>query len=164
VAAYRREHQDSSTDLYTAIVTDLWMRIPAITIAEKRALVPGAPTYMYRFDWETPFDGDLRATHGLDVPFAFANTASASLAAGDGAAAVSDAMSDSWLAFIRTGDPNHPGIGPWPAYSSDVRSTMLFDSNSRVEDDPAGEDRRVWDAVPVRLLGSYHIPQSRPHG
>ena len=164
VAAYRREHRDSATDLYTAVVSDLWARIPAIRIAEKRSLSSGAPTYMYRFDWETPmFGGGLRATHGLDVPFAFANRASASLAHGPHAAEVSDAMSAAWVAFIRTGDPNHRGIGTWPAYSPDKRTTMLFGDECRTEDDPAASDRHAWDTVPEELLGGYQIPQnSRP--
>jgi para-nitrobenzyl esterase len=161
VASYRREHRDSPTDLYTAVVSDLWARIPAIRIAERRSLISGAPTYMYRFDWETPmFGGGLRATHGLDVPFAFGNRASASLANGPHAAEVSDAMSDAWVAFIRTGDPNHPGIGSWPTYSSDKRSTMLFGDDCRTEDDPSASDRHAWDNVPEELLGGYQIPQN----
>lgn len=56
-------------------------------------------------------------------------------------------MSEAWIAFARTGNPSHPALPPWPAYTAEKRSTMIFDAISHVEDDPMGDERRVWDEV-----------------
>jgi para-nitrobenzyl esterase len=40
-------------------------------------------------------------------------------------------MSGALVAFARTGDPNHAGLPPWPAFTADGRATMVFE-NDRV--------------------------------
>jgi para-nitrobenzyl esterase len=67
---------------------------------------------------------------------------------------LADEMSEAWLAFARTGNPAHDGIGPWPAYDVEQRATMIFDrGGSTLESDPWGEDRRVWDGIAVHGIG-----------
>ncbi len=56
-------------------------------------------------------------------------------------------MSGALAAFARTGDPAHDGLPDWPAYDPATRSTMLFDVTSTVVDDPAGDERRLWDGI-----------------
>jgi carboxylesterase type B len=60
-------------------------------------------------------------------------------------------MMDAWLAFAKTGDPSHPGIGVWPAYSTDKRQTMIFGKRCGAQVAPFEEERGVWDA----LLGAH---------
>ena len=161
VDTYRRlRPADSPTDLYVALTTDLWARIPAIKIAELRAAHANAPVFMYRFDWETPwYEGGLRAAHGLDVPFVFRNTGVASLTReGRGVRAVEDAVSDAWISFITSGDPSNTSMPRWPEYSSTTRSTMILSEYCMVEDDPCSDERLVWDGIPGDLLGGYQIP------
>ena len=55
------------------------------------------------------------------------------------------------MAFARTGDPNHPGLPTWPAYDDARRATMIFNTTSRVGDDPNGiiydpRTKRVFSA------------------
>jgi para-nitrobenzyl esterase len=64
---------------------------------------------------------------------------------------LADQVSDTWLAFARTGDPNHAGLPEWPPYSVPTRPTMILDHQSRVERDPLGEVRRIWQDIPVSL-------------
>ncbi|MND03870.1 Para-nitrobenzyl esterase [compost metagenome] len=52
-------------------------------------------------------------------------------------------MSEAWIAFARTGDPNHPGIPQWPSYDAERRATMVFDTQSRVVDDPDSAIRKA---------------------
>ena len=56
-------------------------------------------------------------------------------------------MMDAWIAFARHGDPQHPGIGEWPAYDPITRSTMVFGRESGVVDAPFEEERAVWSAM-----------------
>jgi len=54
-------------------------------------------------------------------------------------------VSEAWLAFARTGDPNHSGLPAWPTYDTDRRATMLFDVDCRIADDPDAEERLAWE-------------------
>jgi para-nitrobenzyl esterase len=146
VAEYRSRRPDASgLELWTAIGTDAVFRIPAIRMAEAQRA--HGPTWMYWFTWETPvFGGVLRSTHALEIPFVFDNLASAQLFTGDGAElqGIADAMHGAWIAFARTGDPNHDGIPTWPQYDIDRRATMRFDATVELVDDPDGDDRAAW--------------------
>ena len=62
---------------------------------------------------------------------------------GDEPQVVADQMSEAWLAFARTGDPNAPGLPHWPAYDAASRATMMFDLTSRIEHDPMAEVRKI---------------------
>jgi carboxylesterase type B len=35
----------------------------------------------------------------------------------------------------------------WPAYTTDRRATLMFDTTCTVEDDPAATDREAWDGL-----------------
>jgi len=59
------------------------------------------------------------------------------------------AMSEAWIAFARSGDPNHPGIPKWPSYSASNRATMLFDIPSHVVDDPFREELDAWEGMKI---------------
>ena len=54
---------------------------------------------------------------------------------------------EAWLAFARSGNPTHAGTANWPEYDTSRRATMVFDAESGRVDDPAGAQRRAWDAV-----------------
>jgi para-nitrobenzyl esterase len=127
--------------------------------ADRRAAQPrdAAPTYVFQFDWRTPIDGGKwGAHHGLDVPFVFDNVALMPEKAGSGADArdLGALMSEAWIAFARTGNPNVAGLPRWPVYDLTRRSTMMFDTNCRVVDDPRGNERRLFERVPYVQPGT----------
>jgi para-nitrobenzyl esterase len=54
-------------------------------------------------------------------------------------------MSSAWVAFARTGDPNHPGLPQWTPYDNKRRATMIFNDQCKLLDDPNGaEQRLLW--------------------
>jgi para-nitrobenzyl esterase len=148
VAAYRRARPEASPrDLVLAIATDQSMRMPSLTIADRKLAQHAAPVFVYLFTWATPvLDGKLGSCHALEIPFVFDNLASSRLA-GDvpAALALADNMSRSWIEFAHKGDPNHSGVPYWPAYSAEVRPTMVFDIECRIENDPYRAERIAWD-------------------
>ena len=44
-------------------------------------------------------------------------------------------------AFARTGNPNHKGIPKWTPFTLDRRTTMIWNNECRVADDPFREQR-----------------------
>ena len=149
IATYRdAQPQSSPADLFIAIASDQMMRINSITQAERKYAQGAAPAFMYFFAWETPvMHGRLKSCHALEIPFVFDNLALARRFTGDGpeCQGIADEMSEAWLAFARTGVPG-PG---WPAYTPDERATRIFDRAGRVENDPAGLQRKAWTNIPV---------------
>jgi para-nitrobenzyl esterase len=67
---------------------------------------------------------------------------------GGGAEAVELAgrVSDAWIAFARTGNPNHPGLPAWPAFDPATGPVMLFDRTCEVKGDP---DRTERSTIPA---------------
>ncbi|MND05269.1 hypothetical protein D3C83_259490 [compost metagenome] len=64
-------------------------------------------------------------------------------------------MSDAFIALARSGDPNHAGLPQWRPYELEKRSTMVFDAESKLVDDPRGAERRLFAQVPYIQRGTY---------
>jgi para-nitrobenzyl esterase len=56
-------------------------------------------------------------------------------------------MSDRWIAFARTGDPNADQAPLWTPYTASERATMIFNRESRVEQDPNQPEREAIDNI-----------------
>jgi para-nitrobenzyl esterase len=142
---YRKLHPaDSNSYLLADIVTDFWMRQAANHVAELKAQQNSAPVYEYVLEWE--INQDVRSPHGTDVSLVFDNVAASNaISAAANAQALCDQMSDSWLAFAKTGDPDNARIPHWPAYSLRTRPMMLFNIKSHVSNDYDGSARIFWE-------------------
>jgi para-nitrobenzyl esterase len=131
-----------------AIATDAGMRIPSLTIADRKAAQNAAPVFVYLFTWETAvLGGRLKSPHALEIPFVFDTLETAPLT-GDSPTRVAlmERMSRTWLAFALTGDPNNETIPQWPSYSTNHRPTMILDNECRVANDPYRQERLAWES------------------
>jgi para-nitrobenzyl esterase len=142
---YRKLNPGASpSDLYFLIASDLRYGAPTMFAAQQRAALGKAPVYLYYFTWETPVQGGrLKSPHTMEIPFAFDNVMISSRMTGGGpdAMALADKISDTWIAFARTGDPNTPKLPHWPAYDAKDRATMVINNVSKVVNDPLREQR-----------------------
>ena len=137
---------------------DLWQQIrgilpkgrdTAVLQAARKAEQNAAPAYLYQFAWKTPvLDGLPRAFHGSEVAFVFYNTDRCERMTGGTAEAreLAAEVSDAWIHFARTGDPNHPGLPEWPAFTPDQEPTMVFDTECEVK---FNYDRKAREALKV---------------
>jgi len=125
--------------------------VASIRLAERKAAGSSAPVYMYLFTWESLVArGRLMSAHSFEIPFVFNYMDDPSVIfLGDKPERfkLAENMSGAWVAFTRSGNPNHKGIPKWSTYTADKRATMLFNIECRVENDPFSEERKLWDGI-----------------
>jgi len=151
LALYKQRYPQKSPFLIQAqVFTDSGFRRSAITQAERKAALGKAPAYMYLWSWVSPgHAGKFGAVHGTDVSASFHNICDNIVGVGNTIGKVMcDRLASAWVAFAKTGDPNNPMIPKWPAYDATTRATMVFDTDTRVENDPRGEIRKFWESMP----------------
>ena len=87
--------------------------------------------------------GALGSCHALELPFVFGKLDLPGLdrfaGASPAAEVLSGQMMDAWLAFARTSNPG------WPTYDATRRATMVFGSESVVQNAPFDEERALWE-------------------
>ncbi len=124
------------------------------TQAERKSAASRAPVYMYRFQWYSPVSGGrLRAMHCMDIPFAFDNVDNSQAIVGSGTdrQPLADRMSQAWVAFARTGDPNHAGLPRWEPFTANERATMMLSAECRLARDPYRDERLAMAAATTGL-------------
>jgi para-nitrobenzyl esterase len=126
--------------LYLQSFSDYSLMLPVLAQADRHAGAGGAATYGYRLDYESPaLGGKLGALHTMEAPLVFDTVEAnrALLGPGEGPARLARRMSEAWVRFAATGDPNGAGLPAWPRYTTAGRATMLFDTDPHVANDPA---------------------------
>ncbi len=157
IAEYRRLYPAyTPSDVLFAATTAARSWRAAIIEAEARANA-GTPAFVYQLDWRSPrAGGKFGAHHTLDIPLVFRTLGSAGDMTGTSAAAraVSDALSDAFIAFARTGVPVVPGVSHWAPYTLAQRQTLIFDEAPHMADDPRGAERRFFAQIPYVQPGT----------
>ena len=137
VAQFRARYpQAAPLEIFHRIVTAARSWRGQVEEAEARARAD-APAFVYQLDFE-------EAKHGDDIGLGFGTMPDPTPAQ----QAMSDRVMDAFVRFARTGDPG------WPAYDLNRRQTMIFDTESRVANDPRGWERELFARVPYIQPGS----------
>ena len=145
---YRGRHPDAGPgDLLAAVLTDWWVRLPALRLADAHAPGRGA-TYVYEFAWPSPvLGGRLGACHALEIPFVFDTLDLGHKQMLGGALGqnppqhLADTMHRAWIEFARHCDPG------WPRYEPPRRAVMRFAETTALLDDPYAAERDLWSGV-----------------
>lgn len=163
VARYREWYpQYSPSDVFFAATTAFRSWPGQVIEAERRAGSPAQRrTWVYEVDWPSPVAGGrFGAPHTVDIPFFFDNLALAPGMVGaspedvERAEPLATAMSESLIAYAKTGDPNHAGLPHWPPYDLTHRPTMIWNVLPRVTDDPRGNERELASQAHYRQPGT----------
>ncbi len=134
VQAFKKAYPTLAAPEYMVQV-DLMFRPMVVRQATSRAEARAAPVYVYLFAWEAPvLDGMFKSMHCLEIPFVFNSIDYAQYHTGAGpeAYALAAKVSRAWVQFARTGNPNHPGLPAWPAFTPQNGATMVIDNRSEV--------------------------------
>lgn len=130
---------------------DGFFRPGMVAQANAKSSAGSAPVFMYLFTWQSPvMDGTYKAIHCIEIPFAMNNIARCEEMTGGGKEAyvLADKISQGWINFARTGDPNHKGLPVWPKYTSSVGATMMFDNTCTIRNHPDKELLELTSASP----------------
>jgi len=153
IALYRKNQPGrDNIDLMLRLETDAsFFRGGVETQAERKVAQKGAPVYVYRFEYYSPVRGGrLKAMHCMEIPFAFDNLEAGAVYTGNSPAAqkIADEMSAAWVAFAKTGNPNHKGMPAWTPWDPQTRATMVFGAgNAKVVNDPGRDERLAIKAI-----------------
>jgi para-nitrobenzyl esterase len=85
--------------------------------------------YMYRFTRKVPATGEYikyGAFHTGEVPYAYNNLKFVDRPWEPQDHELADLMSDYWVNFIRSGDPNGKGLPDWPAFDTKTKMVMML--------------------------------------
>lgn len=119
------------------IDVDVMFRPGAVVQANEKSAIPGsASVYMYLFTWQSPsIGGKYKSMHCMELPFVFNNIERCQEMTGGGKAAhqLADKVSQAWINFAKSGNPNHKDLPKWPAYNASNTSTMHFDNECSVK-------------------------------
>ncbi|MDF8333699.1 carboxylesterase/lipase family protein [Novosphingobium cyanobacteriorum] len=149
VMHYRAAHPGAGLWEVDALIRSDWpTRLFTRRIADAQARLGGAPVFTYRMDWATGARGGLlMSPHAIDIAFALDTVGADPVEPGelDAQNRMQRQMGGAWLAFARTGNPQHRGIPAWPAYDR-ARPTMLFNLESKFALAPDGADLDLLEA------------------
>ncbi|HKF47724.1 MAG TPA: carboxylesterase family protein [Terracidiphilus sp.] len=130
IDSYKQLYPNANPFQLWSVIATSGVRRNVIEQCKRKAAQNSAPAYCYQFAWQTPvLDGRLMSFHCSELAFVFNNTARCDRMTGDGEAAraLAAKMSDAWIAFARTGDPNTKGLPHWKPFTDAAKTTMVFD-------------------------------------
>jgi para-nitrobenzyl esterase len=149
LAEYRKLYPNKRPFLIKAMIaTDKAWRRNAVLQAERKVAQGAAPAFMYRWDWPTPAQGGkFGAIHGTDLSMSFANPQTDVGTNTPEARLMAKRLGAAYIAFAKTGDPNTAAIPHWPPYNPTQRPVMVFNVDTRLENDPNAPLRKMWDTL-----------------
>ncbi|MFL1426839.1 MULTISPECIES: carboxylesterase/lipase family protein [unclassified Nocardiopsis] len=144
---YPGQTQEQVLDSLLQAQTDMVMTRAMHRWARLQTRTGESDAYLYFFSHVPPEPGLERygAYHGAEVAYAYDNLGA------DGNAdytetdhRLRDQMSGHWINFVRTGDPNGPGLPVWSTVAEDPDQVMEFDGGGSMSPRPRPEAVDFW--------------------
>lgn len=148
VRAYERGRPGASpAQLRSAILGDALFGAGTWSLVAAQAARAGAATFAYEFTWRSgALDGDLGATHTMELPFVFDAVHLPELRGTHALLGPDEPPSDlarmthaAWVDFARSGNPG------WRPYTVQDRATMIIGERWELVMDPHRDERLAWE-------------------
>lgn len=143
-AAVYPEMSATQREVRAVTAEEYW--VPSVRVAEANARNGGA-TWMYRLDWAKTrgrYAGEAYHSEDIDLVWDKLTTEEQTE---PGAAVLAKQMHAAWVAFIKGQAPTASGLVAWPEFELGQRRTMVFDTTSRVEEQPQARELALWNGV-----------------
>ncbi len=108
--------------------------------------------YYYRFDFDQMRLGkSIGAAHSMEIPFVFnsLDRSPMSILYGPQQKKIAEPLvpivQGYWINFAKTGDPNGPGLPPWPKFDLDSQQVQVLDTQVRTESAQVADRCAFWD-------------------
>jgi para-nitrobenzyl esterase len=156
-AQARQGRVDFERDLRFAWDDWAWARLQAKA---------GLPAYAYRFEQKPPFPaGSVRAgwgaSHFAELWYVFDHLTQETWAWTPADRHLADAMAGYWVNFARNGDPNGPGLPPWPKLQGAEGPVLRLGDPIAAGPPPELATLKVFDATYSALRGApFGAPKS----
>lgn len=135
ISFYQQQAPETPLDeIYMDIKNDLWLRVPANLVAE--AMCEHSNVYMFHTMFRKA--NGIRAHHGNEYEMVFCR--------GDQELASEQAaylLRQTWLQFVRSGEPKHLNMPAWPIYKKEDRKTMIMSETPYVSDGVRVNDMKL---------------------
>ena len=159
-ALYPAADDEQAVAALTRLMTDRDFICPARYVAARRR----APTWLYLFSAPATNGAPgarLGAFHGADVRLLFNLTYG--VPQGETGWKLGEAMRGYWTHFAANGDPNTPGLPPWPRYEQSRPQHLELAGPIRARPGPAGPNCDLFDEMWGRELQnrSARTPNNR---
>ncbi len=148
IAGYRQLYPNANPFQLWSVIATSGVRRSVIEQCTRKAAQNAAPAYCYQFTWQTPIlNGRLMSFHCSELAFVFNNTARCDRMTGDGEAAraLAAKMSDAWIAFARSGNPNTKALPHWKPFTDAERTTMIFNDTCAAKDNLDTEQLKLTE-------------------
>ncbi len=148
IASYRQLYPNANPFQLWSVIATSGVRRSVIEQCTRKAAQNAAPAYCYQFTWQTPIlNGRLMSFHCSELAFVFNNTARCDRMTGDGEAAraLAAKVSDAWIAFARSGNPNTKALPHWKPFTAADRTTMIFNDTCEARDNLDTEQLKLTE-------------------
>jgi para-nitrobenzyl esterase len=149
LTTYKKVYPNATPfQIQARISTDSRLRKNATAQVECKSALKRGNAYLYLMEWASPaFEGRFESCHGVELGLILGNPRIPIAGNTAEARKLAEIIGSSIIAFGKTGNPNCDKVPNWPAYTKDSRSTMIFNTECRMENDPTSELRLLWDSL-----------------
>ncbi len=110
-----------------------WYRLGAYEVVARRVKDGCAPTYNYLLTLMAPLNKGTVPWHNMEEAYVFHNAQYLEASYIPGVSEeLQDIMTGAWVAFAKTGDPNHAGMPIWHPEDGSAMATMIFDRDTHM--------------------------------
>lgn len=148
IAAFKKAYPGKNTA--DALFVDKLFRVGTADYADLRASSGCANVYEWMFSLEMPLNNGTLPWHNVDEAYMFHNAEYLEASYIPGVSEwMQDIMTGAWVAFARSGDPNHVGMPIWEPHTAQKGEIMVFDEQVGMR---YGHDRELMAALPDKPL------------
>ena len=145
--AYAATTDREATQSQSAMMRDEFFGIQMYAWAKAQTKV-GSKAFVYNFNRKLPAyspETDFGAFHTGEVVYAYNNLKTVNRPWTDTDYKIADVMSDYWINFVKTGDPNGKGLPAWDAYDAVNEKVMVIDAVIESKPLPDKNKMHFWE-------------------